>query len=127
MEGKQKFYVCKICGNLIGFVDNKGVPLKCCGENMAELAPNSVEASREKHLPVVEVFGDVAEVSVGSVPHPMEDGHYIGFVFVETVKGGQRKRLTAGEAPKVKFRFADDRPLKVYAWCNQHGLWVTEV
>ena len=123
----QKFYVCKHCGNLIGVVLNKGVPLVCCGEEMAELVPNTVEASQEKHLPLVEKNGDIIRVSVGSVAHPMEEAHYIMFIYVETEKGGQRKGLKAGEEPSAEFKFADDKPTAVYAYCNIHGLWKTEM
>lgn len=122
-----KFFLCKHCGNLIGMVENKGVPLVCCGENMAELVPNTVEASVEKHLPVYTMSGDTLEVQVGSMPHPMEENHHIVFIFVETACGGQRKRLTVGGEPKASFRFVDDKPVSIYAYCNLHGLWKTEV
>ena len=126
MSGNQKFFICKHCGNLIGLIDNKGVPMICCGENMAELVPNTIEASTEKHLPKVTVSGDCIEVQVGSTVHPMEDAHNITFVYVETEKGGQRKCLKPGSAPKVSFRFVEDKPVAVYAFCNIHGLWKTE-
>ena len=127
MCGNQKFFICKHCGNLLGLIDNKGVPLVCCGENMAELVPNTVEASTEKHLPAVTVNGDKVTVAVGSVPHPMEENHYIAFVYVETKRGGQRKCLKVGEAPELSFCFTDDTPVAVYAYCNLHGLWKTEI
>ncbi|MCL2066439.1 MAG: desulfoferrodoxin [Treponema sp.] len=127
MSGKQKFYICKHCGNIAGLVEDKGVPLVCCGDNMTELAPNTVEASTEKHLPSVKVSGDSISVQIGSVPHPMESEHYIAFVYVETERGGQRKSLKAGDAPALTFCFSDDKPVAVYAYCNLHGLWKTEV
>ena len=127
MCGDQKFFICKHCGNLIGLIDNMGVPLVCCGEKMAELVPNTEEASTEKHLPAVTVSGDVITVEVGSVPHPMEDAHYIEFVYVETERGGQRKCLKTGEAPKLTFCFTEDKPFAVFAYCNLHGLWKTEI
>ena len=122
-----KFFICKICGNFIGMIDNKGVPLVCCGQNMTELVPNTVEASVEKHLPVYTTSGDTMEVQVGSVPHPMLEEHHIVFIFVETERGGQRKKLNVGEEPKATFRFVDDKPIFVYAYCNLHGLWKTEI
>ena len=127
MNTKQKFCICKICGNITGFVENKGAPLTCCGEKMSELTPNTVEAATEKHLPAVTVTGDSIEVKIGSVAHPMEDVHYIMFVYVETERGGQRKNLNVGEAPELKFSLVNDKALAVYAYCNLHGLWKTEV
>jgi len=127
MCGTQKFFICKHCGNLIGLIDNKGVPLVCCGEKMAELIPNTVEASAEKHLPTVTVTDDGIAVAVGSAPHPMLEEHHIAFVYVETERGGQRKCLNAGEEPTLTFLFADDKPEAVYAYCNLHGLWKTEL
>jgi superoxide reductase len=99
----------------------------CCGEEMSEIVPNSVEASVEKHLPSVTFSGDGFSVQVGSVAHPMEAEHHIAFIYVETERGGQRKSLNAGEEPKLSFSFLNDKPLAVYAYCNLHGLWKTEV
>ena len=121
------FFICEHCGNLIGLIINSGVPMMCCGENMKEIVPNTVEASTEKHLPVVSVSGGSINVKVGSVLHPMEDGHHIAFVYAETQKGGQRKNLKPGDAPDVSFAFTDDKPLAVYAYCNLHGMWKTEI
>ena len=123
----QKFYICNHCGNMIGLIDDKGVPLVCCGEKMAELVPNTVEASVEKHLPVIDDSGDCFSVQVGEVPHPMEEGHHITFVYVETESGGQRKCLKVGEEPKLCYCFCNDKPVAVFAYCNLHGLWKTEV
>ena len=122
-----KFFVCKHCGNMVGLIDNRGVPMVCCGEKMAELVPNTVEASAEKHLPAVIGVGGGIEVPVGSVPHPMTEEHRVAFVYVETERGGQRKGVEVGDEPKVTFTFADDTPVAVYAYCNLHGLWKTEI
>ena len=127
MCGTQKFFICKHCGNLIGLIEDKGVPMVCCGEEMAELVPNTVEASAEKHLPVAAVNGDSITVQVGSLPHPMEEKHNIAFLYVETLRGGQRKCLKVGEEPARSFSFSDDKPVAVYAYCNLHGLWKTEL
>jgi len=127
MNDNQKFYVCSHCGNLVGFIENKNVPLICCGEKMTEVVPNTVEASVEKHLPVVTVSGDSINVSVGSTLHPMEEAHHINFVYVETQCGGQRKTLKIGDKPEVSFAFSADKPVSVYAYCNLHGLWKTDV
>ena len=123
----QKFFICKHCGNLIGIVLNKGIPLVCCGEKMTELVPNTVEASKEKHIPVVEKIDGSIKVFVGSAAHPMEDAHHITFIYVETTNGGQRKSLGAGDEPSAVFAFVNDEPKAVYAYCNIHGLWKTEM
>ena len=127
MYGKQKFFICERCGSMAGLIQDKGVPFVCCGGKMSELIPNSSEASTEKHLPAVTVSGDSISVEIGSKPHPMEAEHNITFVYVETERGGQRKRLQVGEEPKLIFSFSNDKPVAVYAYCNLHGLWKTEI
>jgi superoxide reductase len=127
MAGIQKFFICKHCGNLVGMVLNKGVPLVCCGEEMTELVANTVDASTEKHVPVVKVEGNTLTVTIGSVPHPMEQAHYIQFIYLETKKGGQRKSLNPGDEPKAVFAVIDDEPVAVYEYCNLHGLWKTDL
>jgi len=102
---------------------NKGVPLVCCGQNMTELVPNTTEAATEKHIPALTKAADSINVQVGSTPHPMEDGHFIEFVYVQTEQGGQRKCLKPGAEPKCGFSFVGDKPVAVYAYCNLHGLW----
>jgi len=127
MKGNQKFFICKHCGNLAVLIDNKGSPLICCGENMAELIPNTVEASQEKHLPAITMSENMLTVHVGSAPHPMEAAHHISFVYVESANSSQRKHLKIGEAPTCAFSFSDDAPIAVYAYCNLHGLWKTQI
>jgi len=112
---------------MIGLIKDEGPAMVCCGEEMTELVPNSTGASEEKHMPAVTGSGDSISVQVGSAAHPMEEGHHIEFVFVETTRGGQRKRLTVGGAPTAAFLFSDDKPVAVYAYCNLHGLWKLEV
>ena len=112
---------------MIGLIEDKGVPMVCCGEEMAELVANTVEASLEKHLPDISLSGDSVNVKVGSVPHPMEEAHHISFVYVETERGGQRKCLKIGEEPQTSFVFSDDKPVAVFAYCNLHGMWKTEI
>ena len=123
MGSNHRFYKCDHCGNLTGLIMNKGVPLVCCGQNMTELVPNTVEASTEKHIPAVTAETGSICVQVGSAPHPMEDGHHIEFVYVQTEQGGQRKCLKPGMEPKCGFSFVEDKPVAVYAYCNLHGLW----
>ena len=129
MKGKQKFYICNHCKNLASLVLDSGQPLVCCGDKMAELIPNTVDASSEKHVPQVTDCcnsGNSLEVQVGSVLHPMTDEHYIPFIYVETEHGGQCKYLKPGDEPKAKFKFSDDNPVAVYEYCNLHGLWKRE-
>ena len=127
MQGNQRFFKCNHCGNMAGLIKDSGSPLVCCGEKMAELIPNTVEASTEKHLPDVTVSGDSVSVQVGSVPHPMEEGHHISFIFVETQQGGQRKGLKIGDEPKLSFSLSNDKPVAAYAYCNLHGMWKTDI
>ena len=119
-----KFYKCNHCQNLIEMVDDRKVNPVCCGEKMMELVPGKVDASLEKHVPVVEVKEGVVEVMVGSVAHPMTEEHLIEWIVVETDKGVYRKNLKAGEAPMARFMLLDDeKVVNVYAYCNLHGLW----
>ncbi|MCL2061668.1 MAG: desulfoferrodoxin [Firmicutes bacterium] len=126
-SANQKFALCAHCGNLVGMIQDASVPLVCCGQEMKVLTPHTAEAGVEKHLPVVSLSYDSAHVKIGSLPHPMEEAHHISFVFVETQNGGQRKRLSVGDKPEVAFSFIDDKPLAVYAYCNLHGLWKTQI
>ena len=124
-----KFYRCRHCGNLVGLIEDHGVPLICCGEKMERLTANTVEASKDRHLPYVEVGGDTVTVQVGIEPHPMTGEHLIEWVYLETVKGDQRKRLTVeqNEVPVAEFKVIDDLPVAAYAYCNLHGLWKTGI
>ncbi|MEA5050222.1 MAG: desulfoferrodoxin family protein [Oscillospiraceae bacterium] len=124
---ENRFYVCKHCGNLVGMIRNSGVPIICCGEPMTELVPGSVDASLEKHVPVVTVEGNGVAVTVGSVPHPMTEEHYIEWIYLQTERGGQRKTLTPSDAPSAAFTLNGDRPVAAFAYCNLHGLWKTDI
>lgn len=125
---EQKFYICKHCGNIIGLINNAGVPLVCCGEKMTELVPNTTDAAAEKHVPVIKTEGSKVTVEIGSVAHPMTEQHYIAWVYIQTEKGGQRKELVPGEKPSAEFILTDDDKLEsAYAYCNLHGLWKATV
>ena len=124
---KTKFYICAHCRNIVEMVYDTDIKLFCCGDEMKELVPNTVEASGEKHIPTVTVKDGLVEVNVGSVNHPMESVHWIEWVQLVTDKGSQRKYLKPGEAPNVKFLLSDEKPLAVYAYCNLHGLWKTDL
>lgn len=122
----KKFYICRHCGNVVEMVKNAGVPVVCCGEKMEELVPNTVDASSEKHKPVVSVKDGVVKVAVGSVEHPMAEEHSIEWVMVETDKSSMKKHLRPGEPPVAEFLLGDDKLIAAYAYCNLHGLWMTE-
>lgn len=121
---EQKFLICKHCGNIVASVKESGASVMCCGEKMQKLEAGSVDASKEKHVPVVSVNGNIVTVTVGSVAHPMESAHSIEWVSLQTKQGNQRKALTPGEKPEVKFALCDgDEVVAAYAYCNLHGLW----
>ncbi|MBQ8921219.1 MAG: desulfoferrodoxin [Oscillospiraceae bacterium] len=93
----------------------------------AEIIPNTVDAAREKHVPVIARDGQTVTVTVGSVAHPMQENHYIGWILLETANGQERKVLSPGEEPAAQFYAAeDDTVLAAYAYCNLHGLWMAE-
>lgn len=121
-----KFYKCNHCGNVIVKAVDSGVPVVCCGEPMVELKANTVDASTEKHVPVVTRLDDCRiKVEIGSVAHPMTPEHHIEFIYVETEHGGIRVSLT--DQPEATFCVCTDRPIAVYEYCNLHGLWKTEL
>ena len=122
-----KFYICPECGLLVEAIHDSGITPSCCSMKMDELIPNTVEASGEKHIPAVIIEDGAVIVNVGSVDHPMQDVHYIEWVQLITENGSQRKMLKPGEAPKVVFYPGSDKPIAVYAYCNLHGLWKTEL
>lgn len=124
---EQKFYICEHCGNIIAFVENKGVPVMCCGQKMKEIIPGSVDAAKEKHIPVVKQNGNIVTVTVGTVEHPMIEAHYITWISLATKQGNQRKLLTPGSVPSIDFAVTDgDEVIAAYAYCNLHGLWVSK-
>ena len=127
MCNKNKFYICEKCGNLIGMINDAGVPMMCCGQKMTKLEAGVVEASHEKHIPVVDVDGNNVKVVIGAVEHPMAEEHSILWVYLETDKGGQRKCLSVGDKPTAVFALANEKPIAVYAYCNLHGLWKAEI
>ena len=91
-----------------------------------ELAANTVDATQEKHVPVIEVAGDTVTVKVGSVEHPSLDAHYIEFIVLVTEGGMQMKWLKPGMKPEAVFKVTD-KPVAAYEYCNLHGLWKAEV
>lgn len=121
-----KFYKCNHCGNVIVKVVDSGVPVVCCGQSMEELVPNTVDASGEKHLPVVTVLDENhIKVEVGSVHHPMLPEHHISFIYVEFEDGGLCVNLK--DKPEAIVCTGGEKVLAVYEYCNLHGLWKTEL
>jgi len=118
-------YKCEICGNIVEVLHAGAAPLVCCNQNMKLMEENTVDAAREKHVPVIEKSADSITVKVGSVPHPMEEKHYIEWV--ELIADGKvyRQFLKPGEKPEAVFPIA---AVQVVAreYCNLHGHWKAE-
>ena len=123
-----KVFKCTKCGNMISYLNKDACDVKCCGETMVEVEPNTTDAAGEKHVPVIEVDGNIVTVKVGSVEHPMMDAHYIQWIALDSEQGRQRKILNPGDAPVAVFALVDgDKPVAAYEYCNLHGLWKAEV
>ncbi|MCR5607061.1 MAG: desulfoferrodoxin [Treponema sp.] len=119
-----KFYKCKKCGKVIAVLKSSPCDTFCCNEAMLELKANTTDAAVEKHVPVVEQNGNVVNVTVGSVIHPMEEKHFIEWIMLETKNNKQLKALNPGDEPKATFALTDgDEVVRAYAYCNLHGLW----
>jgi len=117
-----QIYKCEKCGNIVEMVhDGKGA-LVCCGENMKLFVENTVDAAREKHVPVVEKIEGGYKVKVGSVAHPMEEKHYIEWIELIAGPDVYRHFLKPGETPEAVFKIDADR-ITVREYCSIHGLW----
>ena len=123
-----KVLVCKVCGNVVGMIEDHGVPLYCCGQPMNELVANESEGALEKHMPLVIQNGNEIKVNVGSEEHPMLDNHWISLIQLETDKGIYQKRLSPNQKPEATFVLGDgERAIAAYEYCNLHGLWKIEI
>lgn len=123
MAERLQVYKCDSCGNIVEMLHGGSGQMICCGKTMRNLVENIVDASLEKHVPVLQKVGDELQVKVGSVPHPMEKDHYIEWI--EAIKDGKtlfRQYLNPGEAPEAKFK-TDSKGIVVREYCNLHGLW----
>lgn len=121
-----KFYRCNVCGNIAIKLVDSGIPMVCCGQPMTEIVANTTDAAQEKHVPVVTRNGDVVDIKVGSVPHPMTNEHYIQFIVLETEENTYIKELQPNDTPETKILLSKDKKIKaVYAYCNLHSLWVS--
>ncbi len=123
-----KFYKCDECGSIVLKLNNLGPAPVCCGKPMRELKANSTDAATEKHVPVIRESDGMIEAVVGSAPHPMEEDHYIEWIYLLTDKGAKIHYLHPGEAPAAKFALLKDEvAIAVYSYCNKHGLWKADV
>jgi len=124
MTRRTEIYKCDICGNIVEVLHAGPGELVCCGKPMRLCVANTVDASREKHVPVVEKTAGGVKVSVGSIPHPMEEKHYIEWIAVHTDGKVLRQFLKPGEAPAAQFEALQSAGQSAaFEYCNLHGLW----
>ncbi len=122
MAEQLEVYKCDACGNIVEVLHGGGGELVCCGESMELFIENTVDAAKEKHVPVIEKTADGFKVKVGEVAHPMEEKHHIEWV--EVIVGGKayRQFLKPGEEPEATFCIDADK-VTAREYCNLHGLW----
>ena len=123
MPQRFDIYKCLICGNILEIIHNAdGIPL-CCAKEMKYMEENTVEASKEKHIPVLAKIDNGYEVKVGEIEHPSEEGHYIEWIELILSNGQNLKKfINPGEHPAAQFK-TDSEAVAVRAYCNLHGLW----
>lgn len=122
MAKKFGIYKCEICGNVVEVMHEGKGELVCCGQPMKLLEENTVDASKEKHIPVIKREGENIIVEVGSVPHPMEEKHYIEFIELIADDVRHIAMLSPGMEPKAIFK-CKGQDLKARIYCNIHGVW----
>lgn len=117
-----QIYQCDVCGNMVEMVHGGQGELVCCGQPMKLFTENTVDAAKEKHVPVIEKVDGGVKVKVGSIPHPMEEKHYIEWV--ELIAGPKvyRHFLKPGDAPEATFQI-EAQQVTAREYCNLHGLW----
>jgi len=122
MAERNEVYKCEVCGNIVEVLHAGGGELVCCGEPMKLMAENTVDAAKEKHVPVIEKVPGGVKVMVGSVAHPMEEKHYIEWI--EIIADGKvyRQYLAPGAAPEATFS-VEAADITAREYCNLHGLW----
>ena len=122
MTELKQIYKCNICGNIVEVLHTGVGQLICCGQPMELLAEKAVDIGLEKHVPVIEKVGNKVKVKVGSVPHPMEQKHYIEWI--EIISDGRvyRKFLKPGDKPEAEFETTAEK-IDAREYCNIHGLW----
>ena len=122
MTKKLEIYLCEVCGNMVEVIGEGAGTLVCCGADMTLLEEQTADATKEKHVPVVEKTDDGFKVTVGSVPHPMVDSHYIQWIEIIVDGTAYRKFLNPGDAPEATFCI-DAAEVTAREHCNIHGLW----
>ena len=122
MAEKLEIYKCELCGNIVEVLHGGAGELVCCGQPMAKLTENTVDAAKEKHVPVIEKVEAGYKVSVGSVAHPMEEKHYIEWIELIADGKAYRQFLSPGSAPEATFTITANS-VSVREYCNLHGLW----
>lgn len=122
MTELSQIYRCRVCGNMAEMVHAGAGTMVCCGEPMELLVEKNADTGMEKHVPVIEKDGSTITVKVGSIPHPMEEKHYIALI--ELLADGKvyRQFLKPGEEPKAVFCLQADQ-VAAREWCTIHGLW----
>lgn len=125
MAKNLELYKCAVCGNIVEVFQAGPGALVCCNQPMALQAENTVDASLEKHVPVIEKNGNSITVKVGSIPHPMEDAHYIQWIELIADNKIYRQELKPGQAPEAVFPITAAN-ITVREYCNLHGQWKSE-
>ena len=120
-----EIYKCELCGNIVEVVHASGGELVCCGKPMKNMVAGTVDASKEKHIPVIENKSGTYNVLIGSVAHPMEDKHYIEWVQINSGNKSYREFLKPGQEPKAIFDLKSGK-ITAREYCNLHGLWAKE-
>jgi len=122
MADRYDIYKCLMCGHIVEVVHAGAGEFVCCGQPMVRQVANTVDASREKHVPVVEKVADGYVVKVGSAPHPMEEKHYIEWIELVADGVAYRQFLKPGDEPQARFCLAASK-VSAREYCNLHGLW----
>lgn len=122
MAKQKEVYKCAICGNIVEVLHAGAGTLVCCGQPMELLVEKKGDAGAEKHVPVIEAAADGFLIKVGSIPHPMEETHYIEWIEALTENGSCKKFLKPGEAPEFLLK-GDVKIISARCYCNVHGLW----
>lgn len=122
MPKRLEIYKCESCGNIVEVVEGGGAELVCCGEEMTLMNENTVDAAKEKHVPVIEFSKGGVKVKVGDVPHPMEEKHYIQWIEVIADGKAYRQFLEPDDQPEALFELSA-KTFTVREYCNLHGLW----
>ena len=122
MASKLEVYKCEVCGNIVEVLHAGGGELVCCGQPMKLMTENTVDAAKEKHVPVIEKVDGGFKVAVGSVAHPMEEKHFIEWIEIIADGTAYRKFLKPGDTPEAVFKI-DAASVTAREYCNLHGLW----